>query len=73
MMRQLDTITDSVNMNLSKGREAVKDRGTWQGTSHGVAKSWSQRLDNTQQLMQNLPTCLFLSLSFSYGAASIGL
>ena len=65
MMRRLDSIKDSMNMNLSRGRETVKDRGTWQGTFHGVTKSWSQRLDNTQQLIQNLPTCLFLSLCLS--------
>ena len=28
-MRQLDSITDSVDMNLSKLWEIVKDRGTW--------------------------------------------
>ena len=31
MVRWLDSITDSVNMNLSKLQETLKDRGTWQG------------------------------------------
>ena len=36
---RLDSITDSIDMNLSKLREIVEDRGAWQATVHGVAKS----------------------------------
>ena len=35
-MRWLDSITDSMDMSLSKPRETVKDRGVWQATIHGV-------------------------------------
>ena len=35
-MRSLDSITDSMDMSLSKPRETVKDRGVWQATIHGV-------------------------------------
>ena len=35
-MRWLDNITDSMNMNLSKLREIVEDRGAWCATIHGV-------------------------------------
>ena len=39
-MRWLDSITDSMDMNLSKLQEMVEDRGAW--TVHGVAKSQAQ-------------------------------
>ena len=38
-MRWLDGITDSVDMNLSKLREMVKDREGWHSAGQGVTKS----------------------------------
>ena len=39
--RRLDGITDSVDMNLSKLWEMVKDREAWHATDYGVAQSWT--------------------------------
>ena len=38
-MKWLDSITDSMNMNLSKLWEIVKDREAWHVAVHGVTKS----------------------------------
>ena len=38
-MRWLDSITDSMDMNLSKLQEIVVDRGAWHATVHEVTNS----------------------------------
>ena len=40
-MRQLDNITDAMNMNLGKFYEMVRDREAWCAAVHGVTKSWT--------------------------------
>ena len=37
-IRWLDGITDSMEMNLGKLQEMVKDREAWHGAVHGVTK-----------------------------------
>ena len=46
-MRWLDSITDSMNINLSKLQEKVKDRDAWLAVIHGVTKSQTRLSDST--------------------------
>ena len=40
-MRRLDNTTNSMDMNLSKLRETVKDREARWAAVHGITKSWT--------------------------------
>ena len=44
-MRWLDGITKSMDMNLSKPWEILKDREDWQAALHKVTKSWTRLSD----------------------------
>ena len=44
-MRSLDSITDSMDMSLSKLQEMVKDREVWHAAVHGITKSQTQLCD----------------------------
>ena len=44
-MKWLDSIIDSIDMNLNKLQERVKDREAWRAAVHGVTKSWTQLSD----------------------------
>ena len=44
-MRWLDSITNSMDMNLNKTQEIVKDREAWNPAVHGVAKGQTQLRD----------------------------
>ena len=40
-MKWLDSVTDSVDMSLSKLQEKEKDREAWRAVFNGVAKRWT--------------------------------
>ena len=40
-MRWLESITDSMDMNLSKLWEVLEDRGAWHAAVHGISKRWT--------------------------------
>ena len=46
-MRWVDSITDTMNMNLGELREMVRDRDAWHAAVHGVTKSQTQLNDWT--------------------------
>ena len=48
-MKWLDSIINSVNMNLSKLQEIVKDREAWYAVVHGVTKIQTYLVTEQQQ------------------------
>ena len=49
-MRWSYGITDSIDMNVSKLWEILKDREAWSAADHGVEKSQTRLRDEQQQL-----------------------
>ena len=53
-MRWLDSITDSVDMNLSRLWGMAEDKGAWHAAVHGITKSWTQLSNWTTTIGHNL-------------------
>ena len=68
-MRLLDSITDSVDMNLSLPQEIEEDRRSWPAVVHGVANSRTWRSDWTATTIR--PPFLFLINNFIPGEQGI--
>ena len=56
-VRWLNSITESMHMNLRKLAEIVKDRGTWHAAVHGVAKSQTWLCDWTATKVFQMKFC----------------
>ena len=60
-MRQLDGVTDSIDMSLSKLWRAVKDREAWCAAVCGVAVSRAQLSNSTTTQLNRAVNSLFPS------------
>ena len=70
-MRLLDSITDSMVMNLSKLQETLKDREAWHVAVHGVSESRTQLSKWTTKNLQLKCKQIKLGVNFLYKQVEI--
>ena len=49
-MSWLDGITDTMNMNVGKSWEMVRDKEAWHAAVHGVTESWTVKKAESQRI-----------------------
>ena len=68
-VKWLDSITDSMNMSLSRLWVMVKDRETWYAAVHGVAKTWTRlsvwTMNDNKRCVKHFPKCVMFINSFN--------
>ena len=61
---------DSVDMNLGKLLEMVRDREAWRSTVHGVVKSWT-RLSDFHSLTHSVKAMVFSVVMYGCESSTI--
>ena len=65
-MRWIESITNSMDMNLTKFWEIVEDRGTWYTTVHGITKSWTQQMNKNKNFHKSQIANNRLNFTYSF-------
>ena len=63
-MEQLESITNSMDMNLSKLWETANGRGAWCAAVYGVAKNWTRLTNSTTTTTTT--TCIQTSIAQNF-------